>query len=197
MPSASDRSAPASSKRRIVSVDLGELKDEWLAWCERQGVSPSQGLRSVVAKLTAVAPDDPRPGASLRARRGVRDTGRVRRELRLTVSEDAQLARRAAAEGFSPQKWLVALVRAQLTGEPQLGQREQDLLGESNLQLLGVARTLGKLAKLAAAPHGSGAGEGAVPVDAALIHELRQYIERHVERAAGVIEANSERWKIE
>ena len=176
-------------QRNMLSVDLGELKDPWTAWCVTQGVKPSTAIKEVVAKLTGGA-GIPKPGRAVESQ-GTRDDQRVRREIKLTGSENSLAAKHAAAAGYSVPRWLLALVRAQLTGAAQFGQGEQELLGKSNYLLLTMGRNLNQIAKhLNTSPEDRGA------YDVVAIEEARQAIDTHVKTVARLIESNVERWKL-
>lgn len=180
---------PAPRPRKTLVVDLGDLKESWLEWCAAQGVTPSQAMREIVMKVTVSAA----PKAPLRATelRGKRDKTRVRREIRLSGSEDDLARKHAKTAGFSVSRWLLALVRAQLTGNPQLGQEEQEALAQSNYQLLMIGRNLNQIARaLNTTP------EDRRVYNVEAIEQLREYIQHHVVRASAVIEANLERWKL-
>ena len=175
-------------QRNLLSVDLGELKDPWTAWCATQGVKPSTAIKEVVAKLTGGVPI-PKPGRAVESQ-GTRDAQRVRREIKLTGSEDSLAAKHAAA-GYSVPRWLLALVRAQLTGAAQFGQAEQELLGKSNYLLLTMGRNLNQIAK-----HLNTSPEDRSAYDVEAIKEARQAIDTHVKTVARLIESNVERWKL-
>ena len=175
--------------RNIMCVDLGDLKEPWVTWCRTQGVKPSAAIQQIVAKLTS-SKANAKPGRAVESH-GARDQKRMRRELSLTESEDRLAARHAEAAGYSVPRWLLALVRAQLTGNPQIGQREQELLGESNYQLLAIGRNLNQIARhLNALPGDHSA------YNTAAIEEARKVIDGHVKRVAKLVESNIERWKL-
>ncbi len=69
-------------------------------------------------------------------------------EVHLTTSELAALKRMAGHEGYVQTKWVVAMVRTKLTGQPQIGQPELETLACSNQQLLVLGRNLSQIAKV-------------------------------------------------
>ena len=177
-------------KPKRLHVDLGDLKDPWLAYCTANGVTPSEATRDVVRKLIQRSPAKPAPATEVQ---GTRDEGgrKIRKEVRLTESEALHAERMAAASGFSVQMWIAALVRAQLTQNPQFGQREQELLGESNYQLLALGRNLNQIAKsLNTAPE----DRSVYRIDQ--IDDLRASIKAHVKRVAAAMQSITERWKL-
>ena len=177
-------------KPNRLHVDLGDLKDPWLAYCTANGATPSEATREVVRKLIQRSPVKPAPATEVQ---GTRDEGgrKIRKEVRLTESEARHAERMAAASGFSVPMWIAALVRAQLTQNPQLGQREQELLGESNYQLLALGRNLNQIAKsLNTAPE----DRSVYRIDQ--IDDLRASIKAHVKRVAAAMQSITERWKL-
>ena len=177
-------------KPNRLHVDLGDLKDPWQAYCTANGVTPSEATREVVRKLIQRSPAKPAPATEVQ---GTRDEGgrKIRKEVRLTESEARHAERMAAASGFSVPMWIAALVRAQLTQNPQLGQREQELLGESNYQLLALGRNLNQIAKsLNTAPE----DRHVYRIDQ--IDDLRASIKAHVKRVAAAMQSITERWKL-
>ena len=53
-------------------------------------------------------------------------------KLSVTPSELAALRTCAQHEGYQPTKWVVAMIRTKLTGQPQVGQPELERLTRSN-----------------------------------------------------------------
>ena len=177
-------------KPKRLHVDLGPLKDPWQAYCTANGLTPSQATREVIRKLIQHSPAKLAPATELQ---GTRDPGgrKIRKEVRLTESEARHAERMAAAAGFSVPMWIAALVRAQLTQNPQFGQKEQELLGESNYQLLALGRNLNQIAK----------SLNTTPEDRRVyridqIDDLRTSIKAHVKRVAAAMQSITERWKL-
>jgi hypothetical protein len=96
------------------------------------------------------------------------------------------LEQRAAALGLHSNRWIVALIRAQLTREPQLGTRELLLLSTSNQQLAVISRSLGQLAR--------GGGVGLTCQELADFEGIREQIDAHLRAVVSVIRANLDRW---
>ena len=113
----------------------------------------------------------------------------MRREIRLTKSELDRAEAIAAREGFSLSRWIVALIKARLDKTPQLGQRELEALARSNLQMLAIGRNLNQLAR--AANNGIHIGTSGRDV----IEALRAAVTRHASDVAGVMTANTSRWR--
>src|SRR5450830_1279644 len=171
----------AATRPNRLNIDLKDLKQPWLDYCLAHGVTPSEAIRQIVAKLTKANPPKESPPEGI-------DRRLVRREIRLTPSEEAGIKACAASEGFSASRWIVALIRARLNKAPQLGQRELELLAMSNLQLLAIGRKLNQLAR--AANGGVTIADGGRDI----VGELRKAISQHTERVAAVITANVSRW---
>ncbi len=104
-----------AKRTTTVTVDLGELKAPWQAWCQDQAITPSHALRNAIRQAidgkTTQAP--PRIRVSPR-----RERATAQMELNLTTSELAALRKIAGHEGYLPTKWVVAMIRTKLTGQP-------------------------------------------------------------------------------
>lgn len=170
-----------------VTVDLLAYKQPWLDWCEAQGLRPADAFRKIVARL--VSRSTAAPGTIVS---DAPEKPTARREVKLTPSEDKVLESLAAAEGFSPTKWIVSLIRARLTGTAQYGQRELELLDRSNMRLLAIGRNLNQVAK---ALNASPADYSLYRVE--LIEDLQKTIKEHTRTVSDAIAANVSRWRIE
>ncbi len=171
-----------------VTVDLGELKAPWQAWCQAHGIiTPSHALRNALRQAMdrrATRAPAPRPRVIQKRERA---TARI--ELNLTPSELAALKKIAGHEGYVPTKWLVAMVRTKLTGQPQVGQPELETLARSNQQLLALGRNLNQIAKvLNTAPQNRDAFRVEV------ITELSRVIQAHTKKVSDVLRGTVERW---
>jgi hypothetical protein len=180
-----------SAKRRstAVSIDLLGLKDQWIAWCASQGLTPSQAFRSIVQRLTGRSdPVIATPAPALRTTLpGEATVQRV--SLRLTASELDAVVQRAGAAAMTPSRWIRALVRSHLTREPQFGDRELEAVIQSTTQLRHIGRNLNQVAKgLNASPN----ERLLFKVD--LIERLEAAIESHTHAVSRLLAANIERW---
>lgn len=178
---------PTRSRPNQMTLDLGIYKAPWLEWCAANGVKPGQAFRQIIAKLTASS-------ASSESGRKVhrqREMPTRQMELHFTPSEHAQVTALAGEQGFSPTKWVVALVRAHLTKQSQFGQSELERLAQSNQQLLALGRNLNQIAK---ALNSSPQHAGSVPVE--LLTALRTTIHTHTQTVSMIMRANVERWSI-
>ncbi|KVW85963.1 plasmid mobilization relaxosome protein MobC [Burkholderia cepacia] len=93
--------------------------------------------------------------------------------------------------GFALSRFLVAMVRAQITSHPQLGDREVAALEASNYQLAAIGRNLNQIARaLNAQPL-------AVPQQhrLAVIDSLRREIDAHLKAVHDMQRTNLERWR--
>lgn len=169
-----------------ISVDLGELKPVWLAYCASNNLTASTALRQIVRRLVERAglTTAPTPTVTDDA-----DGEKKRVSVRLQPRELAEVKVRAEAEGFSVPAWLVSLIRAQMTQDPQFGQRELELLAESNHQLLAIGRNLNQIARnLNAQPNKT---EDYRPE---VIEELSAIIKDHTRKVAEAMQSNVDRW---
>ena len=178
-----------NKRLNTISADLGVLKQPWLAWCATQKLQPSEALRQVLAKvLQGELPVSGPRRAEVRERA---EKPRVRVELHLTESEHRTIKALARVEAFRVTKWIVALIRARLIGQPQFGQAELAALARSNQHLLAIGRNLNQIAK---ALNTSPSDRRAFRVD--LITELSSRIQTHTTLVSRVMRSNLERWQI-
>lgn len=173
--------------RERLCVELGTIRLRWDDWCVRRGLTAGEGVRQLIAiairddaewEFGAIMPGLPRP---------VVGEPRSRIEIRLTAAELSAVEQRAVALGLNGNRWIVSLVRAQLTREPQLGEHELHALSVSNQQLAGISRLLSRLA------HADGA-ECANRDLASDWTDMRKQIDDHLRATAAVIRANLDRW---
>ncbi len=179
-----------AKRTTTVTVDLGDLKAPWQAWCQEHGITPSHALRNALREaMDRRATRAPAPRLRVTPRKE-RATARI--ELNLTTSELAALKKMAGHEGYVPTKWVVAMVRTKLTGQPQVGQPELERLTRSNQQLLALGRNLNQIAKVL---NTSPENRNAFRVD--LITELSRVIRAHTDKVSDVLRGTVERWHIQ
>ena len=192
------------TKRRPtqVSVDLLGLKISWLEWCRSRGISPSAGLRSLIAEKMASAVGEIRNGSTISAD-GLKDstpadvlfdvperpTKRVK--VALTESEFGLIEQIAAGEGMSVMRWVVGLIRGRLTQTPQFGQSELEALAHSQRQLLAIGRHLNQIVQMG---HEGGTVTG---LDLAQLEALEGIIREHTRHVSHLMTANIKRWKVQ
>ncbi|MFO0698801.1 MAG: hypothetical protein U0236_06200 [Nitrospira sp.] len=178
-----------TKRMTTVTVDLGELNGPWRAWCQAHGLTPSHALRNALRQaMDRRAMRAPAPRSRVTPKRE-RATARI--ELNLTTSELAALKRMAGHEGYVPTKWLVAMLRTKLTGQPHVGQPELETLARSNQQLLALGRNLNQIAKvLNTAPQNRDAFRVEV------ITELSRVIRAHTDKVSDVLRGSVERWQL-
>lgn len=179
-----------AKRTTTITVDLGELKAPWQTWCQDHGVTPSHALRNALRQaMDRRATRAPAPKSRVTPKR---ERATVRIELNLTTSELAALKRMAGQEGYVPTKWMVAMVRTKLTGQPQVGQSELETLARSNQQLLALGRNLNQIAKvLNSAPQ----NRAAFRVE--IITELSCMIQAHTKKVSDVLRGTVERWHLQ
>jgi hypothetical protein len=171
--------------RERLCVELGPLRLRWDDWCASRSLTAGEGARQLI---TAAIYDDRDVHSVVVVHdlaRPLVGEPRTRIEIRLTASELAGVAQRAMVSGLSGNRWIVSLVRAQLTRQPQLGEHELRALSESSRQLANINRLLAQLVR----------SSGADPSDQMLDWaETRQRIEAHLRATSSVIRANLDRW---
>lgn len=171
--------------RERLCVELDGMRRDWDRWCVRRGLTAGEGARQLVSAALRADAGNGDPGIEANVRWSAVGDTRARIELRLTPAELDAVGLRAAASGMTANRWIVALIRAQLTREPQLGVREMRLLSDSNLQLASVNRWLGQLARA------DGVARVGLDTD---IGALRASIDAHLRIVAAVMRANLDRW---
>ncbi|WP_307873475.1 plasmid stabilization protein [Burkholderia sp. LMG 13014] len=144
-------------------------------------------MRQLIAMAVCADEDGESGTTTWRLPRPIVGEPRHRIEIRLTSAELNAVERCAAAMGLRSNRWIVSLVRAQLTREPQLGEPELSALCVSNQRLAEIGRLLSKLAR---------ADEtGPVPRDLmSEWAELRERVDEHLRTAAAIVRANLDRW---
>ncbi|MFM0128299.1 plasmid stabilization protein [Paraburkholderia sediminicola] len=172
--------------RERLCVELGAVRPRWDAWCARRGVTAGEGVRQLIAAAVNAEAGDRSIANESGLTEPIVGESRSRIEIRLTVAEKMVVEQRAAASGLHSNRWIVALIRAQLTREPQLGARELLLLSASNQQLAVISRSLGQLAR--------GGGAGLTCQELADFGGIRDQIDAHLRAVTGVIRANLDRW---
>jgi hypothetical protein len=178
-----------AKRTTTVTVDLGELKAPWQAWCQAHGITPSHALRNALRQSM-----DQRATRAAAPRLRVtpkRERATARIELNLTTSELAALKTLACHEGYLPTKWVVAMIRTKLTGQPHVGQPELERLTRSNQQLLALGRNLNQIAKVL---NTSPQNRTAFRVE--VITELSRVIRSHTDKVSDVLRGTVERWQL-
>ncbi|MPV71479.1 plasmid stabilization protein [Burkholderia sp. BE17] len=173
--------------RERLCVELGAIRWRWDDWCARRGVTAGEGVRQLIATAIRDDADGESSTTMRRLPRPVVGEPRHRIEIRLTSVELNAVERCAAAMGLHSNRWVVSLVRAQLTREPQLGEPELSALFVSNQRLAEIARLLGQLAR----------ADETEPVPRDLMSEwaeLRKRVDEHLRTAAAIMRANLDRW---
>lgn len=178
------------TRKTTLSIRLdGDLKQRWQALCLRQGSTPSDGLRQIIVRLLHGSATDASPTPSKHEQP---DTSRRRLELRLTETEYARIEALALQQGMSANRWVIHLIRANLSGEPQFGMTELRTLGESNSRLLAIGRNLNQIAR-----HMNAGRALETVVTAERIDTLTRHIKTHTARVADIMRANIDRWRLE
>jgi hypothetical protein len=175
--------------RARLCVELGAMNAQWENWCAERGVSSGEGVRLLIGEAVGDVSAD----AHTMPDSGLRWTAigehRARVEIRLTSAELNAVEQRAAASGFTANRWIVALIRARLTGEPQFGEREMMLLAASNQQLAMVGRMLNRISRERDVLPGNGE-----TLDRPLMVGMKEQIDAHLRVIAELVRANLERW---
>jgi hypothetical protein len=173
--------------RERLCVELGAVKWRWDEWCARRSLTAGEGVRQLITiavredangESGATVPGLPQPAIG---------ELRSRVEIRLTTAELSAVEQCAVAMGMSGNRWIVSLVRAQLTRKPQLGEYEMRALSMSNQQLAGISRSLSELVRAG----GMEPSRGDLMADWV---DVRKQIDGHLRATAAVIRTNLDRW---
>ena len=121
-----------------------------------------------------------------------RERATARIELNLTTSELPALKLMAGQEGYVPTKWLVAIVRTKLPGQPQVGQPKFEILARSNQQLLALGRNLNQIAKVL-----NTALQNRTVFRVEVITELARVIQAYTKKVSDVLRGAVERWHLQ
>ena len=175
--------------RARLSIELGEVKPRWDDWCTLHDVTPAEGVRQLI--LDAVAADEPECRVNCTDVMRLSPVGehRERLEIGLSASELHAVRRQATRCGFTANRWVVALIRAQLTHAPQFGEQEMALLAASNHALARISRSLGPVIRELDRDR-----TAAVAGNARLLVELKAQIDTHLRAVSDLLRANIDRW---
>lgn len=170
------------ASRARLCVDLGPAKSRWEAWCAFHGVTAADGVRQLVhGVLSREESSDGLPGCE--RHRLLVEGHRERVEIRLTQEELEAASHRALSSGLNVNRWMVAVIRAQLVHEPQLGEREMRLLADSNQHLATIVTLLGRLQ-----------ARGDVCDAGRVLEDTRAVIDTHLRTVTQVLRVNLDRW---
>lgn len=173
--------------RERLCVELGTARLRWDDWCTRRGLTAGEGVRQLIAIAIRDSADQETAAIICGLPRPVVGEPRSRVEIRLTAAELGAIEQCATALGLSGNRWIVSLIRARLTREPQLGDHELHALSLSTQQLAGISRLLGQLAR-------AGGTELACHDLGRDWADIQKQIEDHVRATAAVIRTNLDRW---
>ena len=175
--------------RLRLSIELGEVMPRWDDWCALHDVTRAEGVRQLI--LDAVAADEPECRVNCTDVMRLSPVGehRERLEIGLSASELHAVRRQATRCGFTANRWVVALIRAQLTHAPQFGEQEMALLAASNHALARISRSLGPVIRELDRDR-----TAAVAGNARLLVELKAQIDTHLRAVSDLLRANIDRW---
>ena len=187
---ASDKSGIAMAFMNIRLND--ETHAKWKEYCAGLGLQPSTAVRRSIEQQVSGLPDKPDTfEAPRKTREPAGGQKKVRVSVWLTESEREGIRLRTTLHGGNRAGWIINLIRAALTREPQLGDDEIDVLKASNFQLLSIGRNLNQIARRL------NEGQTQQSVEMAMLDELRDKIDMHTAEVNHLIRSNTERWVIE
>lgn len=164
------------------------MKDEFTAWCQRQGVTVNDAVRQIMARVLGTDIRQLPPVAQVASAEG---DERVSVKVQFSQGEYEAVSLAAKHMGFTLSRFVVAMVRAQIFSQPQLGDRETAALELSNYQLAAIGRNLNQLARTLNANPALAAQRGRLIV----IDALRREIDAHLRAVHDMQRANLARWR--
>ncbi|MGE0315909.1 MAG: hypothetical protein AB7P21_30200 [Lautropia sp.] len=202
----------AAGQGLTVSAVLRGLVGRWLEGADvnfqhaGNGGSVAGDARAAAAISSMLETAEPAGGLGSRATRraavrsppvAVAVPGRVdgatrRVEIALTESEYDLAKSIAAADGFTLNRWLAAMVRARLTGQAVLGEPELAAIGAASAELGAVGRNLNQIARTL---NTDGVGPDRYP-ERGLLISLAEKVDAQVREVRRVLEDNRQRWSL-
>ena len=176
-----------TGKKATLTITLdADMKSQWVRHCQRRGLTASGAIReSIKIELARIA-----KGSShlfVQQEGTPEDGAKLRREVRLTPSEDRAIQIRAEQDGCSPQRWIVNVVRANLTHEPQFAMTAIEALWKSSGELRAIGRNLNQITRRINREQ-----YGLPVVD--MVEQVSASIQDHTEKVANLIDASLNRW---
>ena len=177
------------SEKRSLNIHLGELRKPWDDHCNALGKKPGTAIRELVRdylnSAIKVAPVD--GGDHVEGEADL--SQKTRKELRLTESELTAIEKLSSAEGITVQRWIINMLRANLTNNPQFNAKETEVIWESCYQLRAIGRNINQIAKQL--------NEGkSRDVGLKKLEYLTELINSHTELVNSLVTANINRWVI-
>lgn len=166
-----------------------ETLEKWNTYCAQRGLKPATAVRQAIEEQVSNLAAD-QPGSVIEPRANQPDEKKVRVSVWLTESECQAVDERASLHGGTRANWIIRLIRAVLTKEPQLTDKALSELGESNYQLAYIGRNLGKIRRHLAE------ADSEQRVELKSIDELSESIKAHTALVDRLIRLNAERWSI-
>jgi len=161
---------------------------KWQAYCAGIGLPPSTAVRKSIEQQVSQAVEVKEPVSE--THESIREQKKVRVSMWLTESEREGIRVRTKLHGGTRAAWIINLIRAALTRDPQLGHDEIEVLEQSNYQLLAVGRNLNQISRR------MNEGQKQQEVELAMVETLRDQIEAHTDEVTRLIRSNTERWVI-
>jgi len=179
---------PKSRRPNRLAVDLKALHEPWTHWCATRGLTPSEAVRQV---LTAVLKGNPPPNATPDPSDFAVAAGDRRRrvEIRIPEAEFLALAFAAEREGMSVPRWIIGVVRTQLSGDQLYTDREVECLARSNQLLLALGRHINQIA------YNMNQRVDTDALTLAQIEYVAKFLKTHVAEVATLLHASRRRWR--
>ncbi len=175
------------TKKFLVRLDPAQHA-ELAAEAASRGTTVAAFIRHSLAQ--ALHPPMPKSSVdgTFRTRHSNYQPARKLRAFRLTDAEDALLQAQATQHGYTPQAYMLALLRTNLTGLPSPNKSEVEALDESTRQMRAIGTNLNQVVRKMNEMRGMPDGL------AAAIQKVRDAIAAHTSHVDRVLKASAERW---
>ena len=174
-----------SDKERLVIEMAAEIRAAWDARCAALGEKPGPAARRLIEASLAGQASPTTRAAPFQLGTSGDERKKVERKVYFTPSEDLAIQAVSSEWGFGYAEWIVATVRAALTGSPAFGQAELEALTASNVLLGQLAADVAAFERAASVT--------SVSLD---LLQLRLEIREHIRTASELMAQAVRRWEI-
>lgn len=180
----------AQTKSKDITVYLGDLKPQWIAHCKQQNIKPGAILKKAVeAELNKSANKQHKQRTKTKTVEPKKKPDKIRQTFLMTQNEKVKAIVAAKKSGTTLRGWIVDVVRAALTVDPQFTMNEIIALGESNYQLKMIGINLNQIAK-----HLN--QDPAYKPNLSIIKDITREVNKNIEHSSTLIRSSVERWNI-
>lgn len=175
---------------KTLRVYLGNLKPKWLAYCKARNLKPGALLKKAVE--SELKKSEQNKSDEWKKKGTIEPKGKPEKKPQtflITTSEKKAAIKAAKKSGTTLRGWIVDVVRAALTVDPQFSMEQIVVLGQSNYQLKMIGINLNQIAKrLNEDPR--------YTPDLAIIKEITHEVDANIKASSTLIRSCVERWDI-